>query len=145
MTDFASTHRPHLEAQLDPDERLLGVCAATQHSTFSGKAVAIGVTDRRLLLQSLDRRGRPSGDAETIAPEEISSARAGDAGGMSPSVAVMESSAATLVIRTTDGRKRKLTMMRGTGLLGGLGGGEGQRAGVQALADWFRGLEPGIP
>ena len=44
----------------------------------------------------------------------------------------------TLKPKTTDGEKLKLMMIRGgEGLLGGLGGGETQRQGVEALADWF--------
>jgi hypothetical protein len=143
MTDFAATHRAHLEGQLEPGEELLGICAATQHSTFSGKAVAIGVSERRLLIQPLDRRGRPDGVATLLAPDQITSVRATDAGGMSLGAVLMDSAAATLVLHTTEGGKLKLTMMRGTGMLGGLGGGEPQREGVEALAAWFRRLEAG--
>lgn len=141
MTDFADAHRPTLEDRLEAGEQLHGIVAATQQSTFSGRAVAIGVTDRRLVIQPLDRRGRPSGDAESIAPEQIASARAADAGNMSLTVSLMNDAAATLVVKRTDGRKLKLIIMRGTGVFGGLGGGEQQREGVEALAEWFRRLE----
>jgi hypothetical protein len=50
MPDFSSVVRPHLENALDPGETLAGVCAATQQSAFTGRSVAVGVTDRRLLL-----------------------------------------------------------------------------------------------
>jgi hypothetical protein len=60
---------------------------------------------------------------------------------MSLTVSLMNDAAATLVIKTTDGRKLKLIMMRGTGVFGGLGGGEQQREGVDALAEWFHRLE----
>ncbi len=33
-------------------------------------------------------------------------------------------------------------MMKGTGVLGGLGGGEAQREGLEALAGWFRESAP---
>ena len=33
-------------------------------------------------------------------------------------------------------------MMKGTGALGGLGGGEVQREGLEALAAWFRDTAP---
>ena len=47
-----------------------------------------------------------------------------------------------LDIRTTDGERLKLMLMRGEGaLLGKLGGGEAQRLGLEALAGWFRGIE----
>jgi hypothetical protein len=50
---------------------------------------------------------------------------------------IMDSAAVTLKVRTTDGEKLKLTMMRGTGAFGKLGGGETQRHGVEAVAAWF--------
>ncbi len=144
MADFASTHRSHLETHLEEGEELRGICAATQHSTFKGRAVAIGVTDRRLLVQPLDRRGRPSGDVISIAPEQVASARAGDAGGTNLASAIVNATSATLILRTTGGDRLKLMMMDGTGVLGRLGGGETQRQGVEALADWLGHLDPGV-
>jgi hypothetical protein len=48
-----------------------------------------------------------------------------------------------LEIRTTAGEKLKLMLMRGQGkILGGLGGGESQRQGLEALAGWFRAIDP---
>lgn len=41
--------------------------------------------------------------------------------------------------------KLKLMLMRGTGPLGGLGGGETQREGVEALAGWFAENGPSQP
>jgi hypothetical protein len=137
--DFAVTVRPHLEALLEPDEALLGVIAATVQKTFSGGLVAVGVTDRRLLLQSLDRRLQPKGDARLIAPADLVSADLDGAGGgwWTAPAAVLDASASALTLRTVDGEKTKLMMMKGTGLLGGLGGGESQREGVMALAEWM--------
>jgi hypothetical protein len=46
--------------------------------------------------------------------------------------------ALTLRLRTTDGTKLKLNMMRGgDGFLGRMGGGEVQEQGIAALAAWF--------
>ena len=146
MTEFAAKHRPRLAGALEDGEELRGVCAANhQQSAFKGRAVALGVTDRRLLIQPLDRRGEPAGDPESIFPEQVASAEAGGAGGGWPSLeaAIADHSAVQLKLRTTDGRKLKLMLMRGEGLLlGRLGGGEAQREGVAALARWFEALEP---
>ena len=49
----------------------------------------------------------------------------------------MDRVSVTLKLRTSDGEKLKLMMMRGDGPLGGLGGGETQREGVRALGAWF--------
>jgi hypothetical protein len=143
--EFESKHRPGLEAALAPGERLLGVCAAGQQKgLFKGGVVALGVTDRRLLVQPLSRRGEPDGEPDSIPPERVASAKAGGAGDDRFNVyaGLMDHAAVALEIRTTDGEKLKLTMMRGEGrLLGKLGGGEGQRRGIEALAGWFRGID----
>jgi hypothetical protein len=52
-------------------------------------------------------------------------------------LAILDSAAVTLKVRTTDGEKLKLTIMRGTGVFGKLGGGDTQRNGVEAVAAWF--------
>jgi hypothetical protein len=104
----------------------------------------IGTTDRRLLVQSLDRRGNPEGLPQSIVPEQIASAKAGPAGGgwIDVDAAILDHAAVRLQIRTTDGEKLKLMLMRGEGkILGGLGGGESQRQGLEALAEWFRSVE----
>ncbi len=49
----------------------------------------------------------------------------------------MDGASVALKLRTVKGEKLKLLMMRGDGPLGGLGGGETQRQGVQALGEWF--------
>lgn len=137
--DFAATVRPHLDALLEPGETLQGVVAATVQKTFSGGLFALGVTDRRLLLLSLGRRLEPKGDPRSIAPGDLVSADIDGAGGgwwTAPS-AILDASAAAVTLRTVDGEKTKLMMMKGTGLLGGLGGGETQRDGVVALAAWM--------
>jgi hypothetical protein len=145
MTTFESKQRPNLERLLEAEEELRGVCAATQQSTFKGQSMAIGVTDRRLLIQPLDRRGDPNGEAIPIAPGDVESVDVGGAGGgwATVSATLMSSAAVTMKLRTTGGQRFKLMMMRGEGVLGGLGGGESQRAGVNALADWFARLDPG--
>ncbi len=139
MPDFASVVRPALEGALESGETLEGVCAAVQQSTFKGRSLALGVTDRRLLLALQDRRGRPTGEVISIRPDEITSAKAGGAGGGWASVgpAIMDAAAVTLELRTAD-EKYKLNLMRGTGVLGKLGGGDAQREGVEALAAWFQ-------
>src|ERR687887_123548 len=103
---------------------------------FKGGAAAIGVTDRRLLIQSLDRRGNPDGDPLSIAPGDVASAKAGPAGGgwVNVDAIALDHAAVRLQITTAGGEKLKLMLMRGEGrILGGLGGGESQRLGVQAL------------
>jgi hypothetical protein len=110
---------------------------------FKGGAAMIGVTDRRLLLQSLDRSGEPDGALVSLLPDRVVSARAGPAGGGWTSVdaIALDHAAVRLQIQTTDGQKLKLMLMRGEGrILKGLGGGEVQRLGVEALGRWLEGL-----
>jgi hypothetical protein len=131
--------RPPIEAALEPGEELRGICIATQASLFKGRLVGIGVTDGRLIVQPLTRRFEPDGDAISLSPGRIVDASADGAGRGWPDIgaALMDRAAVTLKLRTADGVKLKLAMMRGTGPLGGLGGGETQRHGVDAIGQWF--------
>jgi hypothetical protein len=143
--DVDSKYRPVFEPQLGSGEQLRGICIASQQKgLFKGGAAVIGTTDRRLLIQSLDRRGNPDGTPQSIAPEQIASAKAGPAGGgwIDVDTAILDHAAVRLEIRTSGGEKLKLMLMRGEGkILGGLGGGEAQRRGLEALAGWFREIE----
>ena len=145
MADLDSKYRPGFESQLEPGEELQGICVASQQkSMFKGGAVAIGVTDRRLTVQPLDRRGDPDGPAQSIIPNQVVSAKAGGAGGgwWSVTTGILDHAAIRLEIKTTEGGKLKLMLMRGEGkLLGRLGGGEAQRQGLDALAEWFRAVD----
>jgi hypothetical protein len=135
--DFGQLARPALEALLDDGETLRGVIAATHQRTLSGQLYAIGVTDRRLLLQPVDRRAQPKGDCRVITRETLVSADVDGAGGgwwTAPAI-VLDAAAIALTLRTTDGEKLKLTMMKGGGVLGG---GQAQADGVRALAEWMR-------
>ncbi len=139
MADLESKLIPLLEQLLEPGETLAGACVASQVKTFKGGMVAIGVTENRLIVQPLTRKFEPDGDALSLPPERIADVSADGAGGgwVNASAAIMDNAAVTLKLKTTDGEKLKLMMMRGTGPLGGLGGGEVQRQGVDALAAWF--------
>jgi hypothetical protein len=129
VADLDSEYRPHFEELLEPGEQLRDVCAASQQKgMFSGGAVAIGITDRRLLIQPLSRRGTPDGEPLSIAPEQIAGVKAGGAGGgwLSPGNIVLDLTANRLEIKMTGGEKLKLMLMRG---------------GAEPLAAWFRGIE----
>jgi hypothetical protein len=145
VADLDSKYRPIFEAELEGDERLRGLCIASrQKSMFKGGAAVIGTTDRRLLVQPLDRRGEADGPIKSITREQIASVKAGPAGGgwINVDTAILDHAAVRLQIQTTDGEKLKLMLMRGEGkMLGKLGGGEAQRQGLDALAEWFRAID----
>jgi hypothetical protein len=144
--DFATQTMPHFTACLVAGEQLCGVIAANRAKTFSGALFAIGVTDRRLLLQQLDRRIQPKGEPHSVPPDNVASARVSGAGDdwLNATTAILDQSALTLRLETTDGEKYKLMFMKGgDGMLGQLGGGESQRQGVAALGDWMRRLTSG--
>lgn len=138
-TNLADKLRAALAPSLAEGEELLGVCVATQVGIFRGRQVAIGIATGRLLIQGMNRKFEADGTAISLPPERLAAARAEGAGGGWPELgaAIMDGVAVTLKLRTSDGEKLKLTMMRGTGRLGGLGGGEDQRQGVEALGAWF--------
>jgi len=144
MADLDSKYRPELEQRLEGGEELRGLSVASQQkSRFKGGSVAIGVTDRRLLIQPLNWRGNPEGDPRSITHQQVDSVKAGPAGGewVNVDTAILDYAAVRMELRTTDGEKLKLMLMRGEGkLLGKLGGDEPQRQGLEALAAWFRGV-----
>lgn len=140
MADLGEKLRPVAESLLADGEELRGCCVATQSSLFKGRMVAIAVTDGRLIVQGLTRRFEPDGEPISLPPERIAEAKAEGGGGGWPEVgaAIMDRASVALKLRTNDGEKLKLLMMRGEGsVLGPLGGGETQRQGVQALGEWF--------
>lgn len=132
---------------LDPGETLEGALfASRQISAFKGDSVVLGVTDRRLLIQPLDRRGQAKGERISILPEDIRDIDGRPAGGgwMTLEASIMDQHAVRLRIDTTDGQKQKLMLMRGGGgLFGKLGGGEAQQRGVEALGQWLARREAG--
>lgn len=139
MADLGAKLRPVIERLLDPGEEIRGVCVATQVGLLKGRQVALGVTDRRLVVQGMNRKFEAAGEAISLPPERLAKAAADGAGGgwMTIGAAIMDGAAVTLKLKTTDGEKLKLMLMRGTGPLAGLGGGDEQRAGVEALGAWF--------
>ncbi|MBM3659014.1 MAG: hypothetical protein FJW95_05860 [Actinobacteria bacterium] len=136
MTDktFASLVTPLLTVHLEPGETLRGVVASTYQKTFSGWMVAIGVTERRLILLGLDRKWQPKGPPQIVSdPEALATAEldgAGD-GWWTTAAAIADWHSLILRVRTDDGEKTKLTMTRGGMKL--MGGAE-QEQGVAALA-----------
>jgi hypothetical protein len=130
VADLDSKYRPHLEALLASGEELGGICVASQQKgLFKGGAVAIGVTDRRLLIQPLDRRGRPDGEPLSLTPDRIAGVKGGGAGGgwISPGNIVLDATATRVEIRTADGDQLKLMLMRGA---------------AAPLTDWLSRLPP---
>jgi hypothetical protein len=142
--DVAEKYERHLQNLLEPGEDLRGICIATQQSLFKGRAIAVGVTGRRLLLQPLDRRGEPNGQPTLLVPGDIRSAEVDGAGGgwFNVGPAILDATAAALKLHLQNGEKLRLMMMRGGTGVGRLGGGEAQQRGVQALADWFAQAAP---
>lgn len=137
--DLDAKLRPVAAALLTPGETLRGICLATQVGMVKSRQVVLAATEGRLLVQGMNRKFDAVGDPLSLPPERIAKASAGGAGGgwLTVGSAIMDGTAVTLKIRTTDGQKLKLMMMRGTGMLGRLGGGDTQRHGVQAVAAWF--------
>lgn len=141
MADLESELRPFAAGLLDGAE-LRGACIASEQKRLKGWMVTIAVGDDRIVLQRM-KRGREfiaDGAPLSLRPDDIASARAGGLGtwGASPTAEIMERAAIELKLRTTAGEKRKLMLMRGEGKpFGTLGGGEIQRAGVAALAEWL--------
>ena len=131
--DFATRATPLLEAHLDPGEALRGVIAANAQKTFSATTVALGATDRRILVLPVDRKIQAKGPVQVVsAAGALAGAKldgAGD-GWWTATAAIMDATSLTLRIQTDDGDKLKLMMTRGGAKVFG---GETQRDGVTAL------------
>ncbi len=139
MDELGAKLRAALEPSLEAGETLRGVCVVTKVGVFKGGQVALGVTAERLLIQGINRKFEPDGTPLSLPPERLASAKSEGAGGdwWSLSAAIMDGAAVTLRLRTTDGEKLKLMMMRASGPFAKLGGGEDQRQGLEALGAWF--------
>jgi hypothetical protein len=143
MSDFEAMLRPFAESVVGPDEQVLGTCIASQQTTFRGWMVAIVVTDRHLILQRLKKSKEleADGDPLRLAAADIASAKTGATGDefANPSIVVVDALSINLRLRTTDGQKLKLMIMRGgEGAIARMGGGQTQSEGVEALGNWFR-------
>ena len=132
--DYEAKLAAVVDSLVPPGEELLGTCMATRQSAFKGSMVAIAVTDRRLVIQEMNRRFETTAEPVSITPETLESAKLshGSGGGFgdSPSSAIMNKATVTVKLRTTDGTKLKLVMMHGKGIFGKLGGGEDQSQAV---------------
>ena len=118
---------------------MLGCCVATQQKLLSGRMVAILTTADRIVVQGLTRRFEPDGEPLSLTPSRIADVRirGGGAGWATAGAMILDAVASRLDLRTTDGTALSLTLMTGDGVLGTAGGGETQRAGVEALGRWF--------
>lgn len=139
MAEMYERLRGHVTRSLAGGEPLHGVLLATQQSLFKGRMVALGVTPERLVLQPLTRKFDADGSPTVLHYGDVTRAELdGAAGGwITPTAALMDRAAGRLELRTASGDKFRLMMMHGEGLLGGLGGGERQQEGVEALVGWL--------
>jgi hypothetical protein len=139
VDELATKLRAAVDPLLSEGEEIRGVCMASQVGMFKGRAVALATTSERLIVQGLDRKLGAKDDPLSLTHADIEHASADGAGGgwAELTAAVMDSVAVKLDLRTTSGEKLKLMLMSGTGPLGGLGGGETQRQGVEALSAFF--------
>lgn len=135
MADIGEKLGPVAEALVEPGETLEAFCVGSNSGLMSSRFALIAVTDRRLIVQECDRKQRPKGDQISIGEGEVASASSGGGGGWGSSAqsAIMDKTSLTIKIKTTGGERLKLMVGRGTGPLGGMMGGETQRAGVDAV------------
>jgi hypothetical protein len=56
MADLGEKLRPAIEPLLEPGEELRAVCVGAESRIFKGRQVAIGTTDRRVIVQGVSRK-----------------------------------------------------------------------------------------
>lgn len=126
---------PVLTPLLEPGEELRGVVAATHQKTFSGSMYVFGVTDRRLLVQGLDRKFNANvalltaSTRDALASAEIDGA--GD-GWWTTAAAIADMHSLVMRITLDNGERMKFMMTKG-GMK--LLGGETQSRGVAAMVE----------
>lgn len=117
---------------IPPGESLVGCVHATRPSSFSSKQYALGVTDRHLLIQQVDRRMRPVGDAVVATADDLT------VGNIFSDGAMWTLSDKDQQIRfEAKGEKYKFLVLGGTLFENALAG-EGQIDGLQALVGFLR-------
>lgn len=126
--------RATLEAQLPPGEALIGLVQANEQKTFSAKLYAVGISPERIVLQPVDRKWAPAGDARSITRGEVTGCSVWGWGG---GVASWLSTSADQQIRieTTD-VKIKLMALGGNVIENALAS-EGQLRGLDALIEFL--------
>lgn len=141
---IAQVLQPLADGLLAEGESLRGVCAATEVKTFSAGSRAIVVTDRRLMVQPVDRHWKTKGEPRSIAPGDVAGVEVsglGD-GWQHTAISVADDAGHTVRLRLADGAKLKLMLMAARGkMLGPLSGGEFQARGSEALLTWLGGLD----
>ncbi|MCB0860805.1 MAG: hypothetical protein KDB54_09155 [Solirubrobacterales bacterium] len=146
--DFERIHGDHLRSLMDPGETLYGVAAVNwQRSMFKQTVSALGVTDTRLIIQPLDRKGKMTDEPATfIRKDEIRKGSYGGGGGMgdTPTSWIMDASSIEVKLKTDGGEKYKFLLMTGEGMLGGMAGGPAQRNGAEALVTFLDGAGSSI-
>jgi hypothetical protein len=121
-----------LEPSVPVGETLAGAVYANKKSSFSAKLYAIGVTERHLLIQEVDRKWNPVGEAVVAAPSELK------VGNIFSEGAKWSLSDKDQEIRfEAKGQDYKLLVLGGTMLENALAGSE-QLDGLQALAAFLR-------
>ena len=135
--DYEAKLAAVVDSLVSPGEDLLGTCMATKQSAFRGSMVVIAVTDRRLVIQEMNRKFETTAEPVSITPETLESAKhshgSGGGFGDSPSSAIMNKATVTVKLSTSDGKKLKLVMMHGKGIFAKLGGGEDQSQAVDRV------------
>ncbi len=136
----------HLNGLLEPGEALQGFCAASQQKNpFSQAVVSLATTDRRLIIQTLDRKGMAKiGEFTSILPEELSSVGTGGLSPFDAASAVMSGSTIKLKLKTTGGEKYRFMLLDGSGIFGSFGSSEMQRQGVEELMEFLGKSEPSV-
>jgi hypothetical protein len=128
-------------ALLEPGEELRGTLVATEAKTFGGGPRAVVVTNRRLLVQPVDRKWGAKGKPLSLLPGDIAEMRISGLGDhwYNTAISMVANAGFEVRLKTGSGDKLKLMFMGGEGsLFGSAGGGETQARGVAALVEWLR-------
>jgi hypothetical protein len=129
---MAEIIRGVVEPSVPAGETLTGAVYGNKRSSFSTKLYAVGTTEQHLLIQEVDRKWRPVGDAVVATPDEV------EVGNIFSEGAMWTLSGKDQEIRfKAKGQDYKMAVLGGTMFENKLAGGA-QVDGLQALVGFLR-------
>jgi hypothetical protein len=134
-----------MRSLLVPGEVMYGIIVANQQKTFSATLYLVATTDRRIMMQPVDRKWQPNGQLLSFGPNDISNTSvwgwAHDAASKGEKIATFLTTSGDRIKFEAGGEKWKL-MTLGGNLLENLMSTEEQSGGLDAFLRFLAAADP---
>ena len=135
----------YLQSLLVPGEVLHGTIVANQQKTFSATLYLVGTTDRRIIMQPVDRKRQPNGQPSSFGMNDITNtsvfAMAHEAASRGEKVATFLTTSGDRIKFDAGGEKWKLMTLGGNMLENTLST-EDQSDGLEAFVNFLSAADP---